>query len=72
MIIVAYLICLARKYRARTQYLASEEQALKDKYTQVQRSCQWAYDHFVFPYIMLFNLLSFFQCVSLLAVPSPT
>lgn len=35
-----------------------------------RRASQWVYDHFVFPYIMMFSLISYFQTILLLSSPS--
>ena len=32
-----------------------------DKYTDARRSCQWVYDHTVFPFIMMLNMVCFFS-----------
>lgn len=63
LIFIVYTITLIRKYRKRNEYLQSKDQGVKDVYTGMRRSCQWVYDHFVFPYVMMFNSISFFNAV---------
>ena len=61
--LIVYLIYLARKYYYRTKYIKTSHQYSKDKYTILKRSTQWIYDHFVFPYTMMFNMISFFNLI---------
>ncbi len=59
--LAVYSIYFGRKYYYRTKYIKTSEQYSKDKYTILKRSTQWIYDHFVFPYTMMFNMISFFN-----------
>ncbi len=68
--VVALIVSLIRKYKARNEFVETKEQEKKDKYTQFRRSFQWVYDHFTFPYIMMFSLVCYFQSIQLLETPS--
>ena len=63
LVILGFLFSLTRKYVKRSQYLKTLDQAQKDQYTVLRRSCLWAYDHFVFPYINVFNMIVFFSTI---------
>lgn len=61
--LLVYAITLARKYYKRNSYLKTHCLAEKDQYTELRRRSQWVYDHFVFPYINVFNMLVFFSTI---------
>jgi hypothetical protein len=62
-VITVYIVSFARKAIMRNLYIETREQEKKDRYTMLRRSCQWVYDHFVFPSTMLFSLISFFYTI---------
>lgn len=64
--ILAFVVTMVRKNHIRRQYMRSYEQSVKDRYTILRRSCQWVYDHLVFPSVNLFNMLVVFSAVLLL------
>lgn len=61
--VLAYAFSLFRKYRQRSQYVENKHQEQKDRYTEYNRSALWVYDHFVFPYIMMFNPIMLFNTI---------
>ncbi len=63
LVVVGFLIYLIRKYIKRSQYLKTLEQSEKDQYTVLRRLCQWFYDHFVFTYLNIFNMIVFFSTI---------
>jgi hypothetical protein len=63
LVILSFIFSLTRKYVKRSQYLKTLDQAQKDQYTVLRRSCLWVYDHFVFPYLNLFNMIVFFSTI---------
>ena len=63
LIFVMYAVTLVRKYKKRNEYIETKDQTVKDIYTNMRRSAQWVYDHFVFPYVMMFNSISFFNAI---------
>jgi hypothetical protein len=63
LVILGFLFSMTRKYLKRSQYMKTFEQAQKDQYTVLRRSCQWVYDHFVFPYLNIFNMIVFFSTI---------
>ena len=68
-----YLISLTIKYYSRNKYLESKEQTEKDNYRDLRRLAQWVFDHFLFPYVMMFNLFVFFFTIEELSKkPSST
>lgn len=58
--LIVFSVALIKKYRKRNQYLETKEQYLKDEYTKLRRSCQWVYDHFVFPLLIIFSMIIVF------------
>lgn len=62
-IFVVYLVFLIRKYAKRNEFIEKKDQGVKDVYTDFRRSTQWIYDHFVFPYVMMFNSICFFNTI---------
>lgn len=63
---VAYFLYLVRKYSAKNNYLESRKQEERDRFTILKRSTQWVYDHFVFPYLMMFLFIAFFSTIMFL------
>lgn len=61
--LVGFLFWLGKKYLKRNTYMKTHDQAVKDQYTVLRRSCQWGYDHFVFPYINIFSMIVFFSTI---------
>lgn len=61
--LMAFIFTLVRKYSKRNEYLKLRDILLKDQYTTLRRSSQWVYDHFVFPYLNLFNMVIFFSTI---------
>jgi hypothetical protein len=72
LILIAFMISMVRKNVKRNQYLRTVEPSAKDEYTILRRSCQWVYDHFVFPYINIFSMITFFSTVLYLQTFSTT
>ena len=62
-VLIVFIFNLSRKYLRRNQYFKSLDQSVKDQYKVVRRSCQWIYDHFVFPYLSIFNMVIFFSII---------
>lgn len=70
--LIVYGIFMVRKYKQRRQYLRAREVHEKDQYTVKRRTAQWIYDHYVFPLVNLFSLISFFCTILLLDFLSGT
>jgi hypothetical protein len=71
LVLVVYAICLVRKYRKRAVCIRYRQQKEKDEYTTLRRSVQWVYDHFVFTFINLFSMVSFFSAIIQLSAEFP-
>ena len=69
--LIGFMIAMGRKNAKRREYLKSFDQWTKDEYTILRRSCLWVYDHFVFPYINIFNMIAVFCTVLYLQANSP-
>jgi hypothetical protein len=68
LILLIYGTNLIRKFRKRNQYIQNREQLDKDLYTVMRRSTQWIYDHFVFPAVNVFSIITF--CCTILYLGS--
>ena len=72
-VLVFYAIVFARKCYQRNKYIRNRNLENKDRYIMLRRTCQWVYDHFTFPYVMLFSFIVFFCTIlSLKSVDKPT
>jgi hypothetical protein len=69
--LIGFMIAMGRKSAKRREYLRGFDQSTKDEYTILRRSCLWVYDHFVFPYINIFNMIAVFSTVLYLQANSP-
>ncbi len=58
--IIIFIVYMVKKYQIRNKYLATKDQADKDVYTVRRRNAQWVYDHILFPWINIFNMITFF------------
>lgn len=70
--LLAYSVSLIRKYHKRNIYMRTKDQWTKDEYTLLRRSSQWVYDHFVFPFIIVFNMIIVFCTILYLQSSSET
>lgn len=72
-LIIAPIILLVKyfqKVTSRSRFIETNEPGEKDKYISYQRSFGWAYNHLIFPLVMMFNMAIFFQNIATLTSKS--